>query len=318
MTSLPRICVVMLLAVLSFAASPALAAALDTGWQTVDGIELFYREGGPKDAPTLVFLHGNPASSLQYADVMQGLAGSHHVLAVDYPSFGLSAAPSRQSYRYTFDNVADTVRKFLRARGVARYGLFMQDYGVPIGFRLIAAEPAAITAIIVQNGVIHLDGFPNAQDENGELRRHWRDRNPQLDKRRRDYTASMTFPHATGWEYPGTIAADVILLNMTSAQRPGVIDARNDMWFDYGSNVSRYPAWQAMLRQLHVPVLVIWGGKDSFFTVPGAVAYLRDAPHAEVHILDADHFATLEVPDDVIRLTATFLQRHAQAAPAGP
>jgi pimeloyl-ACP methyl ester carboxylesterase len=302
---------VLFLTLLLFAAvgAPASADALRVGWQNVDGIELFYREGGARDAPAIVFLHGNPASSLQYAQVMHGLAqtGRYYVVAMDYPSFGFSAAPDRRSFRYTFDNIAATVRKFLAARNIERYALYMQDYGVPIGFRLIADTPDAITAIIVQNGVIHLDGFPSAQDENGELRRHWRTRNAQIDTRRRSYTQSMSFPQRAGWEYSATTAPEVILSNMASAQRPGVIDARNDLWFDYGSNLPRYPEWQAALRKMSVPVLVLWGSRDEFFTTPGAFAYLRDAPHAEVHILDADHYATLDVPGEIAHITGRFL-----------
>jgi pimeloyl-ACP methyl ester carboxylesterase len=292
------------------------ADALRVGWQNVDGVELFYREGGAHDAPAVVFLHGNPASSLQYAQVMHGLAltGRYRVVAMDYPSFGFSSAPDRRGFRYTFDNMAATVRKFLAARNIRRYALFMQDYGVPIGFRLIAESPDAITAIIVQNGVIHLDGFPSAQDENGELRRHWRTRNSQLDARRRSYTAAMTFPQPAGWEYSATTPPEVILANMAAAQRPEVIDARNDLWFDYGSNLQRYAEWQAVLRKMSVPVLVLWGSRDDFFTTPGAFAYLRDAPHAEVHILDADHYATLDVPHEILHHTRRFLDGGIKAA----
>jgi pimeloyl-ACP methyl ester carboxylesterase len=287
------------------------AESLHVGWQTVDGIELFYREGGPSDAPAIVFLHGNPGSSMQYAEVMRGLAetNAYHVLAMDYPTFGFSAAPSRDAYQYTFDHLAETVSKFLQTKAISRYALFMQDYGVPIGFRLISAAPQSITAIVVQNGVIHLDGFPSAQDGNGELRQHWKNRNPAVDQRRRDYTKAMAYPARAGWEYPGRLAPEFILTNMLAAQRPGIIDARNDLWFDYGTNVARYPQWQALLRKMRVPVLVMWGSHDSFFTTPGAMAYLRDAPQAEIHVLDADHFATLEIPSEFVQIMSAFLGR---------
>ena len=286
------------------------AGSLTTGWLNVDGVDLFYREGGRRDGTTIVFLHGNPGSSMQYAQVMHSLAetGKFHVIAPDYPSYGFSQAPDRARYPYTFDNFADTVRKFLDHKGVRRYALFMQDYGVPIGFRLISASPEAVTAIIVQNGVIHLDGFPAAQDENGELRRHWRTRNAQLDRRRRDYTNAQPFPESAGWEYPSRVPPEFVLLNLMAARRPGVIEARNDLWYDYGTNLEHYSAWQAQLRQMHCPVLVLWGSHDDFFTTPGALAYLRDAPQAQVHLLDADHFATLEVPDEIAQLTRQFFR----------
>lgn len=290
--------------------SVAIASTLKTGWDKVDGVEIFYREGGDAASPTIVFLHGNPASSLQYVRLMETLAEHYHVLAMDYPSFGFSAAPDRATYAYTFDHLAATVSSFLRGRGIERYALFMQDYGVPIGFRLISDNPQTITAIVIQNGVIHLDGFPSAQHEQGELRRHWKQRNRQIDERRRAYTDGVEFPQPQGWDWPARIPPDFVAMNLLSARRPGVIAARNDLWFDYGSNLEQYPAWQALLKRIDAPLLVIWGSRDTFFTTPGAFAYLRDRPDAEVHILDADHYATVEVPDEIASITRGFLSRH--------
>ncbi|HEY1590125.1 MAG TPA: alpha/beta hydrolase [Rhodanobacter sp.] len=300
---------------------PASAATLTHGWQNVDGIHLFYREGGDPKAPTILFLPGNPLSSIQYVKVMEDLVATQpvHVVSIDYPSFGYSDAPDRKAYAYTFDHVAATVRGFLKARGITQYGLFMQDYGVPIGFWLISAEPQAITALVVQNGVIHLDGFPAAQDPQGELRQHWLHRNSAVDARRASYAKSLGYPRAVGWSDDEDISPDVLLQASTAEQRPGVIEARNDLWFDYGNNVARYPAWQAQLRKLKIPVLVLWGSQDDFFTTPGAFAYLRDAPQAEIHVLDAGHFATLQVPDEITRLVSDFLARHRVAqSPTSP
>lgn len=288
------------------------AAHLSYGWQAVEGVNLFFREGGPATAPTVIFLHGNPSSSIMYQELMEHLAESKsiHVLAVDYPSFGYSDAPDHQAYRYTFDHLAATVAKFLAARGIERYALYMQDYGVPIGFRLLTEDPGRITALMVQNGVIHLDGFPAAQDARGELRQHWLKRNPAVDKRRTEYFNSLTFPSASTWMESDRLNPDAVLLMLESERRRGVIEARNDLWFDYGTNVARYPAWQAILRRTAVPMLILWGSRDDFFTTPGALAYLRDAPQAEVHILDTVHFATLENPDEVVPLVYGFLRRH--------
>jgi len=292
------------------------AGTLREGWQAVDGLRLFYREGGSPDDPTVVFLHGYPLSSIQYARVMEQLADRHlHVIAVDYPSFGYSDAPDRRSYRYSFDHLAQTVAHFLAARGIHRYSLYMQDYGVPVGFRLIGADPSAITAVMVQNGVIHLDGFPAAQDPQGELRRHWRERNEQLDMRRTAYAGRLPYPGADDWDDEDHAGPDAWALMRAATQRPGVVEARNDLWFDYGSNVERYPAWQALLRKLRVPVLVLWGKRDEYFTVPGAWAYRREAPQAEVHILDSTHFATLDAPDEVAGLVGAFLERQRDALP---
>lgn len=295
---------------------PLAAAHLRYGWEKVDGLDIFYREGGSATDSTIVFLHGNPASSIQYQEVMENLAGKgFHVIAMDYPSFGYSSAPDHKAYVYTFDHMAETVAHFLKARSISRYALYMQDYGVPIGFRLLTSSPQQVTAIIVQNGVIHLDGFPAAQDENGELRKHWRSRNLQVDQRRADYVDELRYPQPDGWAEHPEMSPDAILLMMESEKRPGVILARNDLWFNYGQNVATYPRWQAALRKLHLPVLVIWGSQDDFFTTPGALAYLRDAPQAEVHILDTVHFATLEEPDEVAELIESYAQRHASAFP---
>jgi len=245
--------------------------SLSYGWQQVDGINLFYREGGPRDAPTLVFLHGNPSSSIMYEKVMEQLIATNglHVIAMDYPSFGYSDAPDRSRYIYTFDNLAKTVSEFLALRGIRRYGLYMQDYGVPIGFRLITNAPAAISFLIVQNGVIHLDGFPAAQDENGELRKHWRHRNLELDRRRAGYRLSLPYVNAASYAEE-----------------------------EDGANPD------AML------VMVEGGSRDDFFTTPGALAYLRDAPQADIHIINSTHFATLDKPEVVAGLVSNFLDRN--------
>jgi pimeloyl-ACP methyl ester carboxylesterase len=286
------------------------AAPLVYGWEKVDGLNIFFREGGDSKAPTLVFLHGYPASSIQYDKVMDRLSSSLHVIAMDYPSFGFSDAPDRKTYTYTFDHIAETVGKFLQARNIRRYGLYMQDYGVPVGFRLMTSSPESVSFVIVQNGVIHLDGFPAAQNPNGELRQHWQKRNPAIDKRREAYAKSLNYPAPENWTEDNNVSPEVMLVMRDSVQRPGVPEARNDLWFDYGKNVSRYPQWQALLRKISVPTLVIWGSQDDYFTTPGAIAYLRDAPQAEVHILDTVHFASLERPDDVAETIEQFMQRH--------
>jgi pimeloyl-ACP methyl ester carboxylesterase len=296
-------------------AYPAKAQTLREGWQNVDGLQIFYREGGNSADPTVVFLHGNPLSSLMYVKVMESLATDQrlHVIAMDYPSFGYSDAPDRTSYAYTFDHLAETVDDFLKARGISRYSLYMQDYGVPIGFRLMTLHPEAVATIMVQNGVIHLDGFPSAQDPHGELRQYWEHRNAAVDHQREAYARSRTYPKFDGWEDEDHAGPDAVMQMVAAIQRPGVIDARNDLWFDYGTNVRRYPQWQALLRRLNVPVLVLWGKKDNFFTTPGAFAYQRNTPQAEIHILNSTHFATLDAPDTVSELVAAFLKQHRQA-----
>lgn len=292
------------------------AAPLTEAWQKVDGLHLFYREGGDLAAPAMVFLHGTPLSSFMYVPVMDQLLrlqhGHVHVIAVDYPGFGYSDAPDPRTWPYTFDHVATTVRDFLRLHGIRRYSLYMQDYGAPVGFRLIADDPSAVTAIIVQNGAIHMEGFPMAQDPHGQLRRYWSQRDPSADRAQIEDAKKLAAPDAN-WVDGDKIGADAALQMTESLQRPGVAESRNDLWFDYGSNLARYPSWQATLRKLDIPVLVLWGKQDKFFTTPGATAYLHEAPQAEIHILDAGHFATLQVPDEIARLMSSFIDRHHSA-----
>jgi pimeloyl-ACP methyl ester carboxylesterase len=287
-------------------------AALHYGWQSVDGIHLFYREGGPADAPTLVLLHGSPTSSIMYQAVMEQLAatGKLHVIAMDYPSYGYSDVADPHRYKYTFDHVAQTIAGFLAARKIQRFALYMQDYGVPIGFRLIQANPASISAIIVQNGVISLDGFPAAQDPNSKLNQYWRTRDFASDKQFAGEAVRTPFPGATNWTQGPDVTPDNELLTIISQQRPGAVEAHLDLWFDYGSNLQLYPAWQKLLKSMNVPVEVIWGNRDEFFTVPGAMAYKQAAPNAEIHILDSGHFATLDSPDAVAALVADFASRY--------
>lgn len=296
-------------------APPAEAKPLHEGWQSVDGLQIFYREGGDPSDPTVVFLHGNPLSSLMYVNVMEALANDKHlhVIAMDYPSFGYSDAPDHLHYAYTFDHLAQTVDAFLKERHITRYSLYMQDYGVPVGFRLMTLHPAAIASVMVQNGVIHLDGFPSGRDPQGELRRHWEHRNAALDSRRSAYARSLGYPESAVWDDEDHAGPDALMQMTAAIQRPGIIDDRNDLWFDYGNNVRRYPAWQSLLSRLNVPVLILWGSKDKFFTTPGAFAYKRNAPQAEIHILDSTHFATLDAPDSVASLVSDFLASHREA-----
>lgn len=307
------------LLMLCWLSPPARADGLREGWQAVDGLQIFYREAGDPKDPTLVLLHGNPLSSIMYVKVMESLASKRHlhVIAMDYPSFGYSDAPDHLSYAYTFDHLAQTVDDFLKARGIGRYSLYMQDYGVPIGFRLMARHPTAITSVIVQNGVIHLDGFPAAQDPQGELRQHWEHRNPQVDHRRTAYVDSLKYPSYANGEDEDHAGPDALMQMMAAEQRPGVIDARNDLWYNYGTNIEHYPEWQSLLQRLKVPVLVLWGEKDAFFTTPGAYAYKRTVPGAELHILDSTHFATLDAPDTVAKLVGDFLDRRGEGSRGG-
>lgn len=215
---------------LMLTAVPAEASHLRYGWQQVDGVQIFYREGGKPGATTLVLLHGAPSSSVQYDELMQRLtdAGELHVIAMDYPSFGYFEAPGRAAYAYTFDHLALTVRHFLEAKHISRFAMCMQDFGLPVGMRVFADEPTSVTALIVQNAVMHLDGFPAAQDPKSELRQHWIKRNPALDQRRIKMTAQLRFPAPDDWDESERVSPDSILLMAASQRGLGVVDAEPD------------------------------------------------------------------------------------------
>lgn len=256
----------------------------------VDGIRMFYRDVGPRDAPVLVLLHGFPSSSRMFAPLFPLLASRYRLIAPDYPGFGHSDAPSPRAFDYSFEHVAHCVGKLLEQLGVVRYAMYVQDYGGPIGFRLAVANPERITAVIVQNAVIHVEGL----SETWEIRKaFWRDRGA-YEAAMREALLSETMArqrHLAGATRPECIDPDTWRDEWTFLTRPGMADIQLDLAFDYQSNVAAYPDWQAYLREHRPPTLVVWGKYDPLFTIAGAMAFLREVPRAEFHLLNASHFA---------------------------
>jgi pimeloyl-ACP methyl ester carboxylesterase len=258
----------------------------------VDGVKIFYREAGRADAPVVLLLHGFPSSSFMYRRIVGPLAHDYRVIAPDYPAFGQSDFPDSDRYEYSFANIAKTVLKFVDAIGVKRYAMYVQDYGAPIGFRMALAEPQRITAMVVQNGNAYEEGLSSGWDP---LRAYWLDpsgRNREAVRGwltregiRQQYLAGVPGELHERFE-PETWTLDWALL-----QRPGNIDVQLDLFLDYRHNVALYGAIQGMFRERRFPTLIVWGKHDVFFTQAGARAYLRDLPDAELHWLDAGHFA---------------------------
>jgi pimeloyl-ACP methyl ester carboxylesterase len=274
----------------------------------VDGLKIFYREAGPKDAPTILLLHGYPSSSRMFATLIPLLADRYHLIAPDYPGFGESDAPPASSFDYTFDHLAKVVDDFTQVIGIQDYVLYQQDYGGPIGMRLAVAHPERVRAIIVQNAVAHEDGLGPAWD----IRRaFWKDRVAYEDKVIPGFTslegAKMrhlgSSPHAERYD-PETWEWEAARLS-----RPGERQIQSDLFFSYQTNVAAYPSWQAWLKRNHPPLLVLWGKYDPSFALPEAKAYQRDVPDAEVHILDAGHFALDEQVDEAAMLIRDFLAK---------
>ena len=277
----------------------------------IDGIRIFYRESGAPDAPVILLLHGFPASSHMYRNLLPALGDRFRVIAPDYPGFGFSDFPAPSKFRYTFDSYARLMQKFTERIGAHRYVLYVQDYGAPIGLRLALLAPERVTALIAQNGNAYEEGLSAAWDP---LKVYWRD--PSATNRaklrewltadgvRQQYVAGL-LPEEAARIAPETWTLDWALLN-----RPGVIDMQLDLFGDYATNVSLYPEFQAFFRKHAPPTLVVWGRSDPFFTIGGAQAYRRDIPGAEVHLLDAGHFALETQWPQIAVLMRTFLDRH--------
>ncbi|WP_192649619.1 alpha/beta fold hydrolase [Sphingopyxis sp. OAS728] len=300
-----------LLAAAALASSPVTYQRVD-----VDGVGIFYREAGPKDAPVVVLLHGYPSSSRMYEPLLHRLSGRYRLIAPDYPGFGHSDAPPPGQYIYTFDRLAATTDAFLKQLKIDRYTLFLQDYGGPVGFRIAMKNPDKVQAIIVQNANAYSEGLGAKWTAIAD---YWADRalhGDQVDKfvslegaRQRHIGLS---PNPERYD-PDSWTDEYAFLS-----RPGQRQIQADLLYDYRTNVAAYPAWQAWLREHRPPLLVMWGRYDPSFIVPGAEAYARDVPGAEIHLLDAGHFALDEKADEVASLTLDFLDRRSGKSNPAP
>lgn len=274
-------------------ASPADFDHLTVRHQTikVDGLDIFYREAGRPEAPAVLLLHGFPTSSHMFRHLIPALAGRYRVVAPDYPGFGFSSFPPRDQFHYSFANLARIITGLTDAVGLARYALYIQDYGAPVGLRLALERPNAIAALITQNG--------NAYDEGlsplwAPLKAYWADPSEKNREALRGWLnqAGVRLQYAAGVaeNQIERLAPDSWTLDWALMQRPGNIDVQLDLFGDYRTNVELYPRFQQFFRSRRLPTLVLWGKNDPFFTVAGARAFLRDLPNAEVELIDASHF----------------------------
>ncbi len=271
-----------------------------------DGVSIFYREAGPQDAPVILLLHGFPASSFQYRELIPRLADRYRVIAPDLPGFGFTGVPAARRYTYSFDALAQTILAFTDALRLERYALYVFDYGAPTGFRVAKARPERVTAIVSQNGNAYEEGLGDAW---APIRRYWG--SPTAENReavRRELTpAGLRSQYTDGVPHPEAIAPDGYTLDAAMIARPGNMEIQLDLFLDYASNVTLYPAFQEYFRASTPPLLAIWGRHDPFFIPAGAEAYRRDNPNAIVQLLDTGHFALETHVEDIASAMHAFL-----------
>ena len=257
----------------------------------VDGLNIFYREAGNESAPKLVLLHGFPASSHQYRNLMPALADRFHVIAPDYPGFGNSDMPDPTKFAYTFDKTSEIIEAFLRNVGFTRFGLYAQDYGGPVGFRIVTRRPDWLEWLIIQNTNAYEIGFTAAWDE---LRsNYWKTRSPQSEKAIGAFLEPETVKtvYTTGHPNPELISPDNWNMDNHFLARPSAKRVQLDFFYDYRTNVELYDKWQSFLKSHQPKTIIFWGQGDIFFTPAGGEAYLKDLPEAEMHRLQSGHFA---------------------------
>jgi pimeloyl-ACP methyl ester carboxylesterase len=278
----------------------------------VDGLKIFYREAGPKDAPTILLLHGFPTSSHMFRNLIPQLSDRFHVVAPDYPGFGNSSMPTVDQFSYTFDHLANVMEKFTQKVGLKSYSLYLMDYGAPVGFRLAVSHSERVESLIIQNGNAYEEGL---LDFWKPFRAYWKERTPENAKALKGFLNLG----ATQWQYTHgvrdqeSISPDNWLVDQYLLDRAGNNDIQLQLFYSYGSNPPLYPKWQAYLREHQPPTLIVWGKNDQIFPAEGAHPYKRDLKNLEFHLLDTGHFA-LEEDGTVI---AEYIRRFFDKSVAG-
>jgi pimeloyl-ACP methyl ester carboxylesterase len=275
----------------------------------VDGIRIFYREAGRADAPALLLLHGFPTSSHMFRELIPLLADRYHLIAPDLPGFGFSDAPDAETFKYAFDRLAEVIDRFTDTVGLKRYAIYVFDYGAPIGFRLAIKHPDRVTAIISQNGNAYLEGLSEGWNP---IQAYWKQPTPE----NRFALRAFLSPETTRWQYvhgvkdENMVAPESFTLDAALLARRGNDEIQLDLFLDYASNIALYPKFQEYFRTRRPPFLAVWGRNDPFFLPPGAEAFRRDIPNAEVRFFDTGHFALETHGREIADAIGAFLARH--------
>jgi pimeloyl-ACP methyl ester carboxylesterase len=274
----------------------------------IDGVEIFYREAGPKDAPTILLLHGFPTSSHMFRNLIPALSDRFHLVAPDYPGFGNSEQPSMDEFDYTFDKLAEIVEQFTKELGLKKYSLYLMDYGAPVGYRLAAKHPECVQSLIIQNGNAYEEGL---RDFWVPIKKYWRERTPENAEPLKGFIT----PEGVKWQYthgvrnPETISPDNWNVDLRHLTRAGNPEIQLALFYSYGSNPPLYAEWQQYFRKHQPPTLVVWGKNDYIFPAEGAHPYKHDLKDLEFHLLDTGHFALEEDGQVIANNIRNFLER---------
>jgi pimeloyl-ACP methyl ester carboxylesterase len=292
-------------------ATERLPAASVTHYRTqmIEGINIFYREAGPRSAPVVLLLHGFPTSSHMFRNLIPALADRYHVIAPDYPGFGQSDMPDRAEFAYTFDRFGELVGGLLDKLGISRYAMYVMDYGAPVGWRLALKHPERVTALIVQNGNAYEEGLKEFWDP---IKAYWSDHS----ETHRKALYMLVSPETTKFQYTdgvsdvSRISPDNWVHDRALLDRPGNAEIQMDLFFDYRTNLPLYPSVQAYFRKYQPPTLIVWGKNDKIFPADGAYPYKRDLRKLEFHLIDTGHFALEDRADEMVPLIRDFLVRN--------
>jgi pimeloyl-ACP methyl ester carboxylesterase len=275
----------------------------------VDGLKVFYREASNQARPTVLLLHGFPSASHMFRDLIPQLADRYHVVAPDLPGFGMTEQPARDKFAYTFENFAHVIDRFTEVLGLDKFALYVFDYGAPVGFRLAVKHPERITAIVTQNGNTYLEGVSEAF---APVQAYWKEPTQTNRDALRGFLAPQTtlFQYTHGVADPSLVSPDGRNLDDFYLARPGNDEIQLDLLLDYQSNVALYGTIQAYLREHRPPVLAVWGKNDPFFIPPGAEAFKRDVPSADIRFVDSGHFALETHAREIGTAMREFLGKH--------
>jgi pimeloyl-ACP methyl ester carboxylesterase len=282
---------------------------------SIDGLDIFYREAGSRDNPTILLLHGFPTSSHMFRNLIRALADKFHLVAPDYPGYGNSSMPTVNEFDYTFDHLTEIVEKFIDAIDLKKYSLYVMDYGAPIGYRIAAKYPERVQSLIVQNGNAYEEGLREFWEP---IKAYWQERSPENAEKLK-YLVTL---EATKWQYTNgvrnleAISPDTWNMDQPFLDRPGNEEIQLALFYSYGTNPPLYPQWQEYFRKHQPPTLIVWGKNDYIFPSEGAYPYQRDLKDVEFHLLDTGHFALEEDREAIANYITQFLALRLQPIPA--